>query len=199
MRDFLKAVKLLLIDLASTFLFLVLFLTTHNVILSVTLGMALGLVGIGTQFVRRKPIHTMQWLSLFLTIAVGTATLLTKDPRFVLFKPSVIYAIVGVVMLKRGWLNPYVPAIARTVAPDVVVVVGFVWAGLMFVSAAVNAVVALTCSVAIWALTMPIFAMSSKVAVFLFTFAAIRTIVVRRVRAMPALERDALLVATGRR
>jgi intracellular septation protein len=199
MRDFLKAVKLLLIDLASTILFLVLFLTTHNIILSVTLGMALGLAWIGTQVVRRKPIHTMQWLSLFLTIAVGTATLLTKDPRFVLFKPSVIYAIVGVVMLKRGWLTPYVPAIARTVAPDVVVVIGFVWAGLMFVSAAVNAVVALACSVATWALTMPIFAMSSKAAVFLFTFAAIRMIVVRRVRAMPALERDALLVSTGRR
>ena len=199
MRDFLKAVKLLLIDLASTILFLALFLTTHNILLSVTLGMALGLVRIGTQLIRRKPIHTMQWLSLFLTIAVGTATLLTSDPRFVLFKPSVIYAIVGVVMLKRGWLNPYVPAIARAVAPDVVVVVGFVWAGLMFVSAAVNALVVLTCSVATWALTMPIFAISSKAAVFLFGFTAIRAIVLRRVRAMPALERDALLVSTGRR
>jgi len=199
MRDFVKAVKLLLTDLASTILFLALFLTTRNIILSVALGMALGLVSIGTRFLRRKPIHAMQWLSLFLTIAVGAATLLTNDPRFVLFKPSVIYAIVGVVMLKRGWLNPYIPAIARAVAPDVAVVVGFVWAGLMFVSAAVNAVVALTCSVATWALTMPIFAISSKAAVFLFGFAAIRVMVLRRVRAMPALERDALLVATGRR
>ena len=34
----------------------------------------------------------MEWLSLFLVIAAGTATLLTNDPRFVLFKPSVIYA-----------------------------------------------------------------------------------------------------------
>jgi intracellular septation protein len=199
MRDLLKGVKLLLVDLASTLFFLVLFLTTHNIILSVSLGTALGLVWIGTQFIRRKPIHTMQWLSLFLTIAVGTATLHTNDPRFVLFKPSVIYAIVGVVMLKRGWLNPYLPAIATAVAPDVAVVVGFVWAGLMFVSAAVNAFVALTCSVATWALTMPIFAISSKVAVFLSGFTAIRVIVVRRVRAMPAFERDALLASTGRR
>jgi intracellular septation protein A len=197
MKDFFKAVKLLLLDLASTILFLALFLTTHNIILSVTLGMALGLVSIGTRFLRRKPIHAMQWLSLCLTIAVGTATLLTNDPRFVLFKPSVIYAIVGVVMLKRGWLNPYIPAIARAVAPDVAVTVGFVWAGLMFVSAAVNAIVALTCSVTTWALTMPIFAISSKAAVFLFGFTAIRVMVLRRVRAMPALERDALLVSTG--
>ena len=199
MRDFLKAAKLLLLDLSSTIAFLILFLLTHNTILSVSFGMALGLAQIGTQFVRRKPIDTMEWLSLFLVVTAGTATLLTDDPRFVLFKPSVIYAIVGVVMLKPGWMNRYLPTIARAVVPDVAAVVGFVWAGLMFVSAAVNAFVALTCSVATWALVMPIFGIASKVAVFITGFAAMRVIGGRRVRAMPALERDALLVSTGRR
>jgi intracellular septation protein len=199
MRDFLKSAKLLLLDLVSTIFFLVLFLLTHNIALSVGFGVAVGLAQIGTKFVRRKPIDTMEWLSLFLVIAAGTATLLTDDPRFVLFKPSVIYTIVGVVMLKSGWMNRYLPAIARAVVPDVAVVVGFVWAGLMFVSAAVNAFVALTCSVATWALVMPIFGVASKVVVFLFGFAAVRIVAVRRVRAMPALERDALLVSTGRR
>ena len=199
MRDFLKAAKLLLLDLASTIVFLILFLLTHNTILSVSLGMALGLAQIGTQFVRRKPIDTMEWLSLFLVVTAGTATLLTDDPRFVLFKPSVIYAIVGVVMLKPGWMNRYLPTIARAVVPDVAAVVGFVWAGLMFVSAAVNAFVALTSSVATWALVMPIFGIASKVAVFITGFAAMRVIGGRRVRAMPPLERDALLVSTGRR
>jgi intracellular septation protein len=199
MRDLLNGVKLLLLDFASTLFFIVLFITTHNIVLSVTLGMALGLAAIGIQFVRRKPIHTMQWLSFFLTIAVGIATLLTNDPRFVLFKPSLIYAIVGVVMLKRGWLNPYVPAIVKAVAPDIAVLVGFLWSGLMFVSAVVNTFVALTCSVATWALLMPIFAASSKAAIFLFGFAIIRVTVVRRVRAMPAFEREVLLTSTGRR
>jgi intracellular septation protein len=199
MRDFLNAAKLLLLDLASTILFLVLFLLTHNTILAVSLGMALGLAQIGTQFVRRKPIETMEWLSLFLVIAAGTATLLTDDPRFVLFKPTVIYAIVGVVMLKPGWMNRYLPDIARAVVPDVAVVVGFVWAGLMFVSAAVNAFVALTCSVATWAMVMPIFGVVSKLALFLVGFASMRFIGRRRVLAMPAPERDALLVATGRK
>ena len=90
------------------------------------------------------------------------------------------------------------PDIARAVVPDVAVVVGFVWAGLMFVSAAVNAFVALTCSVATWALVMPVFGIVSKVTVFLVGFAAMRFIGRRRVRAMPALERDALLASTGR-
>jgi intracellular septation protein len=198
MRDFLKAARLLFLDLASTLLFLVVFLLTHNTILAVSLGIALGLAQIATQFVRGRPIETMEWLSLFLVVAAGTATLITNDPRFVLIKPTVIYVIVGVVMLKPGWLNRYLPAIARTVVPDVAVLVGYAWAGLMFVSAAVNAFVALTYSVATWAVVMPIFGIVSKVAVFLMGFAAMRFIGRRRVRAMPAPERDALLASTGR-
>jgi intracellular septation protein A len=198
MKDFLNAAKLLFLDLASTIVFIVLFLVTHNTILSVSLGMTFGLAQIAVQFVRRKPIDTMEWLSLFLVVAAGTSTLLTGDPRFVLFKPSVIYAIVGVVMLKPGWMNRYLPDIARAVVPDVAVIVGFAWAGLMFLSAIVNAVVALTCSVATWAVVMPIYGIVSKAALFLSGFAAMRLIGRRRVRAMPELEREALLTATGR-
>ena len=197
MKDLLKAAKLLLLDLASTIFFIVLFLLTHNTILSVALGTALGLIQIAIQFVRRKPIDMMEWLSLFLVIAAGTATLLTDDPRFVLFKPSVIYVIVGIVMLKPGWMNRYLPEIARAVASDVAVIVGFVWAGLMFLSAAVNAFVALAASLQTWAVVVPIFGIVSKVIVFLFGFAAIRLTTVRRIRAMPALQREALLDSTG--
>jgi intracellular septation protein A len=197
MKDLLKAAKFLVLDLASTLFFLAVFLLTHNTILSVGLGIAFGLAQIGTQFIRGKPIASMEWLSLFLIVATGTATLLTDDPRFVLFKPSVIYVIVGVVMLKPGWLNRYLPDIVKTVSPDVATAVGFLWAALMFVSAAVNAFVALTRSVAEWALVMPTYGIVSKVAVFLIGFAAMRLITRRRLRAMAALERDALLASTG--
>lgn len=174
MRDFLNAGKLLLFDLASTILFVAVFLLTHNTFLSIGLAMTLGLAQIGVQRIRRKPIDMMEWLSLFLVIAAGTATLLTDDPRYVLFKPSVIYVIVGVVMLKPGWMNRYLPEIARSVVPDVAAVVGFLWAGLMFASAVVNAFVALTFSVATWALVMPIFGIVSKTVMFLIGFAAMR-------------------------
>jgi intracellular septation protein len=199
MRDFLNAAKLLLLDLASTLLFVAVFLLTHNTYLAIGLGVALGVAQIGTKFARKTPIDTMEWLSLFLVIAAGTATLLTDDPRFVLFKPSVIYAIVGIVMLKRGWMNRYLPAIAQQVVPDVAVIVGYLWAGLMFLSAAVNAYVALSFSVATWALVMPAYGIVSKMIVFLVGFAALRLTARRRVLAMPEPERDALLAATGRR
>jgi intracellular septation protein len=197
MRDFLRAFAGLLSDFASTAFFLVLFLWTHHTILSVGLGIALSLAQTGTQFVRGKPIATMEWMSLFLVVAGGAATLLTGNPRLMLFKPSVFYAIVGVVMLKPGWMNSYLPAIARAVVPDIARGVGFLWAGLMFVSAVVNGYLALTCSLASWALIMPIFGVVSKVVLFCVGFAAIKLTAVRRVRAMPAPERDALLEATG--
>lgn len=197
MKDLLNAAKALFLDLASTLFFLVLFLWTHNTILAVGLGVALGLAQIGIQLARRKRIHTMEWLSLFLVIAAGTATLLTDDPRYVLFKPSVIYVIVGIVMLKPGWLSRYVPPIVKEVAPDASSILGMVWAGLMFVSAAVNAFVALACSVHTWAIVMPIFGIVSKVTLLLLGFAALRLIVKRRVRAMPADRRDTLLSSMG--
>jgi intracellular septation protein len=197
MKNFLNAARLLLLDLASTIVFLVIFLLTHNTAVSVGLGIAFGVAQIAIQYIRRKRIDAMEWLSLFLVVAAGSATLLTHDPRFVLFKPSVIYAIVGVVMLKPGWLNRYLPDIAKAVVPDVAVVVGLVWAGLMFVSAAVNAFVALTCDVATWAMVMPVYGIVSKVVVFLGGYAALRMIARRRIRAMPAPQRDALLALDG--
>ncbi len=197
MREFLAAAKCLALDMASTLFFLAVFFLTHNTLLSVSLGIALGVAQIGAQLIRKKPIATMEWLSLFLIIAAGLATLFTDDPRFVLIKPSVFYAIVGGVMLKPGWLNRYLPDIVKRVTPDVATAVGYYWAALMFVSAGVNAYVALTRSLAEWAVFMPIYGIVSKVIVFGTGFAIIRFMTGRRVRAMPGAERDPLLVSTG--
>jgi intracellular septation protein len=176
MRNLLEAGKLLLIDLAATLFFLVLYLLTHNVALSVILGMALGIAQIGWQLVRRMPIDTMQWLSLFLVLAAGTVTLITDDPRFVMIKPSVIYFIVGVVMLKRGWINRYLPPIAIELVPDIAVILGYAWSGVMFFSAALNLIVALNFSVLTWSVTMSIYGIGSKVVMFLIGYAVMRTI-----------------------
>ena len=186
MKNLFEAGKLLLLDMASTFLFLVLFLLTKNIALSVVLGMALGVAQIGWQFARNKPIDTMQWMSLFLVLGAGTATLLTDDPRFVMIKPSVIYVIVGIVMLKPGWMNRYLPPIAVAIVPDVAVVFGFIWAGLMFTTAAVNLVTALELSPAGWALFMGVFTVASKVGLFLISFAVMRAIGHRRRLAIEA-------------
>jgi intracellular septation protein A len=183
MKNLFEAGKLLLLDMASTFFFLILYLLTHNVPLSVVLGMALGIAQIGWQLARKAPIDTMQWMSLFLVLGAGAATLLTNDPRFVMIKPSVIYLVVGVVMLKRGWMNRYLPPVAIELVPDIAIIFGYVWAGLMFFSAGLNLVVALNFSVVTWSAAMSIYAIVSKAALFLIQYATMRTIGVRRRRA----------------
>ena len=82
MRQLFASSKLLLLDMASTFLFLAVFLLTGSIPLSVALGMALGVAQVCWEFTRGKPIDVMQWMSLFLVLASGTAALITANPRF---------------------------------------------------------------------------------------------------------------------
>ncbi len=186
MKNLLTAGRLLFLDMASTIFFLVLYLLTRNIPLSVGLGIALGIAQIGWEIARKKPIDTMQWVSLVLVVGSGTATLITADPRFVMIKPSVIYCLVGLVMLKPGWMNRYLPPVAMELMPDLVFIFGFVWAGLMFFSAALNVIVALKCSVATWATFMSVYGIVSKLALFLIVYATLRTVGARRRRAMPS-------------
>jgi intracellular septation protein len=186
MKNLLNAGKLLLLDMASTVFFLVLYLLTRNIPLSVALGIALGFAQVGWEVVRKRPIDTMQWVSLVLVVASGTATLVTNDVRFIMIKPSLIYIAIGAVMLKTGWMNRYLPPVALEIVPDVAVIFGFVWAGLMFCSAVLNLIVALTCSVAMWASFMSVYGIVSKIGLFFIQYAVMRLIGVRRRRAQRA-------------
>jgi intracellular septation protein A len=169
MKNLLSAARVLAIDLASTILFLAVFLLTENLFLAVGLGMALGVAQIAWQRHRRQPIGTIQWLSVVLILASGTATFLTHDATFVMLKPSIIYSIVGLVMLKRGWMNRYLPERAAPVA-DVATAFGYVWAGLMFASAALNVALALSLDPKIWAAVMSAWGLFSKIGLFLIQY-----------------------------
>ena len=188
MKNLFEAGKLLLLDMAATLFFLVLYLLTHNIPLSVVLGMALGTAQIGWQFARKQPIDTMQWMSLFLVLGAGTVTLITDDPRVIMVKPSVIYVVVGIVMLKRGWMNRYLPPIAIEMVPDIAVIVGYAWSGLMFFSAALNLIVALNFSVVTWSVTMSVYGIVSKAVMFLIGYAVMRTVGVARRRRQQSLQ-----------
>jgi intracellular septation protein A len=179
--------KFLLLDLASTFFFLALVLITENIRLAIAGGIALGVAQILWQLVRKKPIDTMQWLSLFLVVASGSAALLTDDPRFVMMKPSIIYLIVGVVMLKPGWMTRYMPQIARETVADMAVVFGYVWSVLMFASAALNVFVAWNYDPVTWGWVMSIWGTASKAFLFLIQFVTMRMIGRRRYLARASL------------
>ncbi|HEY4174117.1 MAG TPA: septation protein IspZ [Rhodopila sp.] len=187
MTNLLKAAKLLLLDLASTFALVVVYLATNNMPLAAGCGMAVGIIQIGRQVVRKQPIDTMQYLSLVLVVASITASLLTGDPRFVMLKPSLIYIALGIVMLRPGWQNRYLPPIVQETIPDVAIIFGFVWAALMFASAVLNIVVALNFSVTTWSAFMSVYAIGSKLGLFLIQYTVMRSITTRRRRPPVAL------------
>jgi intracellular septation protein len=140
----------------------------------------------------------MQWMSLFLVLAAGTATLLTNDPRFVMIKPTLIYAIIGIVMLKRGWIVRYLPPVAVETVPDIAVIFGYLWSALMFASAALNLVLALKFDPVTWAEIMPAYGIISKLVLFAIGFATMRLIGGRRRRAQLAANAEAPLVAIAK-
>jgi intracellular septation protein len=182
MKNLFDSASLLLLDMASTFVFLIIFLVTKSMPAAVAAGMVFGAAQIGWYAVRKQPIDTMQWMSLFVVIVSGTAALLTHDPRFVMIKPSLIYVVIGVVMLRRGWINRYLPAIALELVGDVAIVFGYIWSGLMFVSAVVNIVLALKMDPVAWASVMSIYAIVSKAGLFGIQYATMRYIGGRRHR-----------------
>jgi intracellular septation protein A len=182
MKNLFQAARVLLMDLASTILFLLVYLATDELFVAVGLGMALGVAQIAWQHVRKQPIGSLQLLSVALILVSGTATFFTHDPTFVMLKPSVIYCIVGAVMLKRGWMNRYLPERAAPVA-DVATVFGYVWAGLMFASAALNIALALTLDAKTWAAMMSGWGLFSKIGLFLIQYATMTAIGRRRAAA----------------
>lgn len=187
MKNLFHAGRFLALDMASTFIFLGIYLITRSIPLSVALGVVFGVGQIAWQMFKKKPVDTMQWLSLFLVAASATATLITHDPRFVMVKASLIYAIVGVVMLKPGWMNRYLPEVAMEVVPDIAVIYGFVWSALMFLSAALNVYVAMNYSFLVWSGFMTVWGAASKLTLFGVQYSSMRLIGVRRYRAQLAL------------
>ncbi len=182
MKNLFQAARVLVMDLASTILFLVVYLATDDLYVAVGLGMVLGVAQIGWQYAKKQPIGSLQLLSVVLILASGTATFFTQDPTFVMLKPSVIYCIVGAVMLRRGWMNRYLPERAQPVA-DVATTFGYVWAGLMFISAALNIALALTLDAKSWAAVMSAWGLASKIGLFLIQYAWMTAVGRRRAAA----------------
>jgi intracellular septation protein A len=183
MKNLLMAGRFLALDMASTLVLLVVLQLTHSIPLAAGIGIAIAFGQVGYDLLRKKPIHPMLWLSLILVVVSGGATLFTQDARFIMIKPSVVSIAVGLVMLKRGWMDRYLPPIAVEIVPDIAIIFGYVWAGSMFFAAALNIVLALRLDAVTWASAMSIYHTASVIGLFLIQYATMRYIGGRRRRA----------------
>lgn len=191
MRHFLQTAAPLAEDFASTFIFLGLKLAGVDVRIAIGLAIAFSLGQFAWSLIRKAPIGALQWMSLGLVIVFGGASLITHDPRFLMVKPSIVYAVVGATMLQPYWMRRYMPDVARGRIGDAPILwAGFAWAGLMFATAAINIYVALAFSLAQWALFMAIFPLASKAALFAGQYLVFRAIVVRKIRGQKQAEAE---------
>jgi intracellular septation protein A len=173
-------------DFLSTIVFLALYLITGNVVLATCVAIAGAVAQVVYARVKRQPLSFMTYASLALVIVLGSATLLTSDPRFVLAKPAIAHFAIGAIMLKRGWMLRYMPPIVTETIPEYVTIAGYAWAALMFALGLGTIAVAATGDMKLWALYVSVVAIGAKVAAFAVQYVAFRVLVTNRIRAARA-------------
>lgn len=138
MKPLLYAVGPLLFDSLGVIVFAVL-LALHVDLVTATIAGTVAACGVVLfEIARGRAVAALQWISLAMVLFSAAATMLTGDPRFVMVKPSIVYLIVGAAMLRRGWMNRYIPPADLPLVGDVMERFGFIWAGMMFATAAAN-------------------------------------------------------------
>jgi intracellular septation protein A len=170
-------------DFFSTILFVAIYLATDNVLLATGVAIAGAVAQVIYSRVKGKPLGYMTYASLALVIVLGSATLLTHDPRFVLAKPAIGHFAIGAIMLKRGWMLRYLPAIVTETIPEYVTVAGYVWAALMFVLGAGTIGVAMTGDMKLWTFYVTVVLVGAKIAAFAVQYGAFRLLIGSRLRA----------------
>ena len=181
MKTLLYAIGPMLFDSLGVLVFAVLLAAGAGIVPAVVAGTVGAVAVIGYELVRGHRIAALQWISLASVLFTAAATLLTGDPRFVMAKPTIVYLIVGSVMLRRGWLNRYILPEQLALVGDVMDWFGMIWAALMFVSAGLNLVVAIFFT-AWWPLFIGIFPLASKFGLFAVHIAVVHFIGQARLR-----------------
>ena len=187
MKHLLYAARPLALDLVATLVFVAISAVTHDPMIATGVALAAGIGRVAFMLLRGHKVSALTWLSLGLVVVAGAASLLTHNPRFMMAKATVIYVLVGTAMLERGWMLPYMPPAGRGRIPDSVMIAwGWVWAGLMFVTAALNVGFALLASFDQWSVFITVFPLVSKIVLFAVQFVALRGIAIRHHRAEAA-------------
>jgi intracellular septation protein len=181
MKTLLYALGPMLFDSLGVLVFAVLLVTGADIVIATIAGTIVALAVVGYELARGRKVAALQWISLASVLLTAAATLFTGDPRFVMAKPTIVYLVVGTVMLRRGWLNRYILPEQLALVGDVMDRFGMIWAALMFASAGLNLVIAVFFT-AWWPLFIGIFPLASKFTLFAGHIAVVHVIGQARLR-----------------
>lgn len=170
-------------DFLTAIVFVVVYLLTDAPYFAVAVAMVVGIGQIALLRLRRRTGDVMQWLSFGLVLVLGSASLALDDPRFVMMKPSAVHFAIAAVMLRRGWLNRYMPPIVSQNVPErVITATGYAWAGLMIALGVVNIYIATSFSIETWAWWISVGAIGAKVVALALQLVIFRILIGRNVR-----------------
>ncbi len=182
MMNFLKAFRPVAEDFLSTIAFIAVYVATGNIYAGVGAGMLTGFMQIAALKWRGRRIDLIQWASLALVVVLGSATLLTRDPRFIMVKPTIGAFAIASVMLRPNWVARYMPAIVKeNISPRTPLIWGYVWSAAIFALGAANLFVAFVYGPRIWAWFTAFVPISVQLSLFLLQYAIVRHAVARTI------------------
>lgn len=191
-----QALRQLAQDFLSAILFFAVYFLTGSLYAGAAIAIAVGVGQLLRLRLLRRPIAPMQWMSLALVIVFGAATVLLNTPRLMLIKPSIGHFAVAAIMLRRGWMAPYLPPIVRQhVPPGVIVAAGYAWAALLAALGTANLYFAIFADLSTWAWFASFGAIGAKALALVAQYLVFRAIVRRRLFAARALAPAALMEA----
>lgn len=82
-------------DLFPILLFFVTYWLTRNMYLATGVAIVTTAAQVGYAWFKHRKVDTLQWISLGLIVVLGGATLLLHDKHFIMWKPTVLYWIMG--------------------------------------------------------------------------------------------------------
>ncbi|WP_037586212.1 septation protein A [Stenoxybacter acetivorans] len=86
-------------ELLVVILFFVTYVLTKNIIAATAVAVAAGIIQAAFAWVKHRKLETMQWVSLLLIVVLGGATIVLKDARFIMWKPSLLFWLMALILL----------------------------------------------------------------------------------------------------
>ena len=176
----------LFIDFFSTIVFLAVYAATGDILIATVVAIVSAIAQFIRARIKQQKLDVMTWASLALVVVLGGATLLTKDPRFVLMKPAIGHFAIGAIMLRRGWMLRYSPPMVKDNIPHLAIGAGYAWAALMFALGIGVIATAMTGDVKLWAFYVTVIAIGAKVLAFAIQYVVFRVVITRKLRAAAA-------------
>ncbi len=94
-----------LFDLFPVILFFAAFYVTRDIYTATAVAMAATVAQVAFSWFKHRQVDTLQWVSLGLIVVLGGATLLLHDKAFIMWKPTVLYWVMGAGLLISQWLG----------------------------------------------------------------------------------------------